>query len=119
MWPDGRIEQTGLETLETKRWALALRDQVELLLRRIESELAGYEALTLAWLHLSQRVSAVRAGETVTWNEVDCGAFLALDDAMRALEQELKSLRQLSVDGPVPLATRQASGDASSLRSSA
>lgn len=79
--PNGTLERTGLIT-DDKRWAVAIRDQVALLLDRITQAYGTATPLQVAIDHLSQRALAVRLGTPITWDQADLDMLMILIDAV-------------------------------------
>lgn len=69
----GDIEHTGLVVEnQDERWALAIRDQVELLLKR--QALGPDDPMQRIVSLLEEKIMSVRGGEVVTWSRVDVAA---------------------------------------------
>lgn len=69
--PTGELERTGLVTENDKRWAVAIRDQVALLLGKINQVHGEGTAMQVATDHLIGRMMAVRLGQTAVWDAMD------------------------------------------------
>lgn len=78
---DGEIVDAGIRT-SGERWAVSIRDQVELLLKRAEQERGSQ--LEIALRHLTQKAIAVGRGDAKAWEQRDVDAILILiDEATR------------------------------------
>ena len=78
---DGEIVDAGIRT-SGERWAVSIRDQVELLLKRAEQERGSQ--LEKALRHLTQKAIAVGRGDAKAWEQRDVDAILILiDEATR------------------------------------
>jgi len=75
--PNGAIERTGLVVNDPEKWALTIRDQVSLLLDKI-NQTYGEELLQIAFDHLVERMLQVKFKQEVLWNEVDIEAIQTL-----------------------------------------
>jgi len=72
------FEQTGLVSTDSRKWALQLRDQVNLILGRIHQIYGDSTPLQMAYDHISQRLLSYRLGDALTWDAKDVHAIFVL-----------------------------------------
>lgn len=85
--PAGAIEPTGLVATPGAGWALSIRDQVAMLLDRINQVYGANTPLQVAADYLIDRMLAVRLDMAAPWNSTDCEmiqiVFNALEGARK------------------------------------
>lgn len=72
------FEPTGLVSTDSRKWALQLRDQINLILGRIHQVYGESTPLQMAYDHISQRLLSYRLGDALTWDAKDVHAIFVL-----------------------------------------
>lgn len=76
--PPATFEPTGLVSEDSRKWALQLRDQVNLILGRIHQVYGESTPLQAAYDHISKRLLSHRLGDKLTWDDQDVHAIFVL-----------------------------------------
>lgn len=80
--PDGSLQRTGIESQDPEKWALQIRDQTAMVVKRLHS-IGSIKAqpLDMAFTHLTERAAGYKTGQPLAWSAADLEAVMILLDA--------------------------------------